>query len=187
MTDATPGPGVSVREAWAQLRARGVGDLSADELEVYRLVMLPASFKRLCLRLDAEVTATARNGVAVVEALELPFGADLGEEVRRARRRAWVDRPNGEPLPRSWSVATEFRVSGRLKLVPGREFSVSGERGRFRFRHAVVTDSGERWIEAWDARGRFRSIRPERVRVVHAKQRLRPTGVPVGARRRARP
>lgn len=154
----------TVRKALAELRGRGLDEVVPEDLEVYRLVMQPASFRQLCHRLDTETTRRQ---------LGLPFGVDVDAEWRADRRRAWVTRPNGEPFPLAWTIHPDYRLPGRLKLTAGREFSVTGERGRFRFRHAVTTDTGECWVEAWDREGRWRSIRPERIRVVHTKTRTR--------------
>jgi hypothetical protein len=156
---------VSVEAAVAELEAGGLAADGADDLEVYRLVMSPAQFKRLqnrlaTLRLQAEP--------------QLPFGADVEADWKRERLEAWAYRPNGEPLPSSWSPRTEVRLPGRLKLVPGREFTVSGIRGRLRFRHGIVTDNGEFWLDGWDSEGRCRSVHPDRVRTVHRKSKTRP-------------
>lgn len=168
----------TIRGALDELRARGLADMTANDLEVYRLVMLPATFQKLCHRLDAEVANLTRDRLRADVCPELPFGADLAGEVAASmaaeRRRQWVARPNGEPYPLTWSIHLEFRLPGRARLMPGREFSVRGERGRFRFRHAVTTDTGETWVDAWDGEGRCRSLRPERIRVVHVKSKVRP-------------
>jgi len=162
--DAAPVAGrVSAREAMAELEAQGLGGMSSSDLEVYQLVMSPAEFARLCARLDRAVTT-----------VELPFGEDLRPAADLERRRQWAHRPNGEPLPRSWTVETECRVPGRLKLIEGREFTATGVRGRLRFRYAIRTVDGEFWIEAFDREGRFRSLAPGRVRRVHAKSKLHP-------------
>ncbi len=165
---------VSARKAMAQLQDRGLGDVCSTDLEVYRLVMLPAEFKRLCNRLDKAVIAHWERTQPDPEPEPLPFGQDLQEAADRERRRQWADRPNGEPLPRSWSVEPECRLPGRLKLVEGREFTATGVRGRLRFRYAIRTTCGEFWIEAFDRDGRFRSLAPGRVRRVHAKSKLHP-------------
>lgn len=60
-------------------------------------------------------------------------------------------------------------VNGR-HLSPGVEFSVRGERGRFRFQEHVLTPDGREWIHAiGGATGvvMFRAFRPDRVRRVH--------------------
>lgn len=160
---APPIDRVSAREAMAELEGQGIGDLSTSDLEVYQLVMSPAEFARLCARLDRAVTTA-----------ELPFGEDLQPAADLERRRQWVHRPNGEPLPRSWAIETECRVPGRLKLVEGREFTATGIRGRLRFRYGIRTTDGEFWIEAFDWDGRFRSLAPGRVKRVHAKSKLHP-------------
>ena len=159
--------------AFQELEASGLGEVCGSDLEVYRLVLLPAEFKRLCNRLDAALADHAKR----TEDLELPFGADLQPEVDRVRRRRWTHRPNGEPLPLSWSVHEVWRIPGRMVLTSGREFTASGVRGRLRFRYTITTDAGECWIEAFDRDGRYRSLSPDRVRTVHRKPKLRPKGL----------
>lgn len=69
----------------------------------------------------------------------------------------------------------ELKVPGRLKLVEGREFTAHGVRGRLRFRRAVKPHDGtEPWVEGFDRDGRWRSIRPDRIRTVHAKAKTSP-------------
>jgi hypothetical protein len=156
-------------KAFEELSATGLDDVSAPDLEVYRLVLLPAEFKRLCVRLDAALADHVNRTVD----LELPFGSDLQHDVDRARRRRWAHRPNAEPLPQSWTVHEVWRIPGRLVLTTGREFTTTGIRGRLRFRYTVTTDSGECWLEAFDRDGRYRSLDPARVRTVHRKPKLR--------------
>jgi len=159
----------------SQLRARGLGEVSAGDLEVFQLVMSPADFKRLCHRLDRALSEHAESQRRAGWAEDgLPFGEDMQAAADLECRRRWVDRPNGEPLPLSWSVEAECRVPGRLKLVEGREFTATGVRGRLRFRYAIRTTDGEFWIEAFDRDGRFRSLDPGRVRRVHSKSKLHP-------------
>lgn len=173
MNDLAPsGERVSVRDAMTQLEGRGLGEVCSTDLEVYRLVMSPAEFKRLCNRLDKAIIAHWEHPRTEPESL--PFGEDLQAAADRERRRQWAHRPNGEPLPRCWAVESECRLPGRLKLVEGREFTAVGVRGRLRFRYAVRTTDGEFWLEAFDRDGGFRSIRPERVKRVHSKPKLHP-------------
>ena len=94
---------------------------------------------------------------------ELPFGVDLSVDLRRLR------------LP----LEPECSLPKRLKLVPGREFTARGVRGRLRFRGVQRNGLGEWWIEAFDCDGRWRSIAPDRVRRVHRKSRTVPVpGLP---------
>lgn len=166
---------VSVDDAMTEVRERGIASVVSADLEVYRLVMSPVEFKRLCNRLDRELAAFhQQQNHASWSDVALPFGADIEADVRRERLESWGDRPNGEPFPLSWTVESECQIPGRLKLVVGREFTVRGVRGRLRFRHAVRTDAGEWWVEGWDLDGRCRSVDPSRVRVVHAKSKVRP-------------
>lgn len=176
MDDLAPvGERVSARDAMADLRVRGLGEVCSGDLEVYQLVMSPAEFKRLCARLDRAIAEHAETQHRAGWSNEgLPFGDDLQEAADRERRRQWADRPNGEPLPRCWTVEETCQVPGRLKLVEGREFTATGIRGRLRFHRAVRTTDGEFWIDAYDIDGRYRSLRPERVKRVHSKSKLHP-------------
>ncbi len=73
-------------------------------------------------------------------------------------------------FPEHWVISEEFRPEGKGLLTPGREFTVTGNRGRCRFRHHVTnTRTGESWVEAWDKYRRFRSFDPSRIRVVHTR------------------
>ena len=172
LNDVAPPAGrVSARDAMSQLTERGLAEVCSGDLEVYRLVMSPAEFKRLCCRLDRAVAAhweQHHSDQADTEVAALPFGEDMQHVADRERRRQWADRPNGEPLPRQWTVLDEVRLPGRLKLVAGREFTATGVRGRLRFRHGIRTTDGEFWVEAFDRDGGFRSIHPDRVRRVHS-------------------
>jgi hypothetical protein len=71
------------------------------------------------------------------------------------------------------TVSTTWRRGNRV-LRPGVEVSISGERGRFRFReHVVNTASGAEWVTVIGPSG-FRSFRPERIKRVHNAAKLRP-------------
>ncbi|MCP4968227.1 MAG: hypothetical protein GY926_23705 [bacterium] len=80
----------------------------------------------------------------------------------------------------------EWKIDGRLKLTPGREFTVQGIRGRLRFSRAVKPHDGTpAWVEGFDRDGRWRSIRTERVRTVHTKTKTTPPpGIPPRKRRK---
>ncbi len=132
-------------EALSELRAAGLDQVGADDLEPYRVVLSPAEFKRLEHRLAAAVAEHWRNHQG-----ELPFGTDMAAE---------------------WTITEEFKLPGRPQLVPGREFSVWGFRGRLVFHRAVTTDSGAMWLEAWDEDDRCRAITPDRVRTIHRTTR----------------
>ena len=160
-------------KALDQLTADGLDQVCSSDLEVYRLVMLPAEFKRLCNRLDAALNQPTQDPDETTSALMLPFGSDLQPSVDRERRRRWAHRPNSEPLPTTWTVHEIWRIPGRMVLVQGREFTATGVRGRLRSRHAIVTTTGNSWVEAFDRDGRYRSLSPDRVRTVHRKSRLR--------------
>lgn len=173
---APDGQRVSAREAMAQIRDRGLDTIESGDVEVYRLVMLPAEFKRLCLRLDralAEHWEQLRHDTAP-EPAGLPFGEDLQPAADAVRRAQWAARPDVVVHPHrgDWAIEDEHQVPGRLKLVGGREFTATGVRGRLRFHHAVRTIDDQVWLEAFDRDGRYRSISPDRVRRVHVKTRM---------------
>jgi hypothetical protein len=72
-----------------------------------------------------------------------------------------------------------LKIDGKALLERGTEFSVKGQRGRFRFVDYVQHASGASWINAYggdrDPRGRrqFRSFDPAHVRTVHRTTELR--------------
>lgn len=70
--------------------------------------------------------------------------------------------------------AETVRLEGRFPLRPGDEVTVTGL-GRCRFRGEVRhTDQGEvAWLNVYDKRSACRSITPERITVVHRKEKLR--------------
>lgn len=174
---ARPGRRVSAREAMAEFRARGLGEVSGSDLEVYRLVMSPVEFKRLCVRLDTALLGWAEHHHRLTWADgELPFGDDLQDAAEAERRRQWTEQPGVVRHPHRWDwvVVPECQVPGRLRLVEGREFTAVGVRGRLRFRYGVRTIDGGFWLEAFDRDGGFRSIDPGRVRRVHRKARMAP-------------
>ena len=74
----------------------------------------------------------------------------------------------------TWVVTDTVRINGRIVEV-GTELSIAGERGRFRFVKHVKTPDVE-WIDVvGGVKGQkaYRSFRPERVRTVHYKNKLR--------------
>ena len=76
-------------------------------------------------------------------------------------------------LHKDCEVVTEYRIHGR-RVTPGTELSIRGERGRYRFRHAVTSPSGAHWIDVVggpESMRRFRSFYPERVKRVHGATR----------------
>lgn len=88
-------------------------------------------------------------------------------------RRARFRKPD-QPHSLNWRVEYTAKIPGRHPLVPGREFKVRGERGRFIFRRFVTnTVTGESWIDASGPGRQFRSIRPDRVSRVHNKKKRR--------------
>ncbi len=178
LNDLAPHPGKALKasEAMKQVEGQGVDQVGADDLELYKLLLSPAEYKRFLHRLDKAVADHWRNlNRSQWTETELPFGTDIDAQMKEDRRQAeWVTRADGEPFPPSWTVTTEYLIPGRLKLIVGREFSVRGLRGRLRFRHAVTTDGGDVWVDGWDTAGRCHSIGIDRVRVVHAKSKVHP-------------
>lgn len=77
-------------------------------------------------------------------------------------------------MPATWNVTTAWKRGSRT-VTPGAEVSIKGQRGRFRFRHHVITTGGAEWIDVVSPVGGFRSFRPDQVRVVHRQRKLRPT------------
>lgn len=77
-------------------------------------------------------------------------------------------------FPTSWTKHETMKINGRI-LEKGSEFSVKGQRGRFRFIAHVVTDKTE-WIDCIGGQKGyevFRSFNPDQVRRVHVKQTMR--------------
>ena len=73
-----------------------------------------------------------------------------------------------------WKYLEEVKINGRI-LVKGTEFSVKGERGRFRFSRYVITSKSE-WIDCIGGpKGyeKMRSFSPSSVRRVHVKRTTR--------------
>lgn len=78
------------------------------------------------------------------------------------------------PLNPNWKIFDQVKVNGRI-LTKNTEFSVKGERGRFRFLKYVVSDKYE-WIDCIGGpKGyeKMRAFSPERVRRVHVKRTMR--------------
>lgn len=76
--------------------------------------------------------------------------------------------------PSTWIKYDEMKLNGRI-LKRGTEFSVKGEKGRFRFIAHVVTDKTE-WIDCVGGQKGYEMLRafsPSRVRRVHVKQMTR--------------
>jgi hypothetical protein len=69
----------------------------------------------------------------------------------------------------TWVYSTEIEVNGR-KVVQGTELKIKGERGRFLFHHQV--DTGETvWVDVFAKTGAHRFFYPERIQVVHVKNK----------------
>jgi hypothetical protein len=82
---------------------------------------------------------------------------------------------NDQPSPikpnAGWEYSTKIQINGR-NIIPGTELKITGERGRFRFIHAVTTQEGNEWIDVWGGPKKAestRSFRVERVKTVHYK------------------
>jgi hypothetical protein len=70
---------------------------------------------------------------------------------------------------------TEVKFNGRW-LRPGVEVSIKGERGRFRFHHLVTAGNGDTYVTVWggpSGHGSWRSFAPDRIKAVHAKEKMR--------------
>lgn len=76
-----------------------------------------------------------------------------------------------------WVISEEIMINGR-HVGRGTEISIRGERGRFRFYKHVVNGDKE-WIDVIDKYKAFRSFRPEQVKRVHWKKKIRPAKKPV--------
>jgi hypothetical protein len=77
-----------------------------------------------------------------------------------------------------WEIHDELQLEGKMRLIPGREFRVRGERGRFVFiRYVYNPEVGEGWIDAQSANPKnraSRSFKIERVTRVHRKVTVHP-------------
>lgn len=84
------------------------------------------------------------------------------------------------PLPEGWERLEELELTGSRALIPGREFKVAGERGTFRFLHAIRSAvTGTTWVTAYggdpDPNGyrAVRSFHPEAITRTLRKSKLR--------------
>ena len=75
-----------------------------------------------------------------------------------------VPRPND-----GWIYSTEIEVNGR-KVVKGTELKIAGERGRFLFNQQIDTGSVV-WVDVYNNRGAHRAFYPDRIKVVHVKNK----------------
>lgn len=76
-----------------------------------------------------------------------------------------------------WIVNQEIMINNR-HVGAGTELSISGERGRFRFIKHVVNGDVE-WIDVVDKFKAIRSFRPDRVKRVHYKNKIKSAKKPV--------
>lgn len=79
-----------------------------------------------------------------------------------------------EEVHPDWIISDSIQINGRYVNV-GTELSIENERGRFRFLKHVQTPTAE-WIDVvGGATGHksYRSFRPDRVKRVHWKNKLR--------------
>jgi hypothetical protein len=82
--------------------------------------------------------------------------------------------PTLEDVHPEWIIFDEIQINGR-NIMSGTEISITSEKGRFRFIKYVKTPSAE-WIDVIGGpKGSkmFRSFRPEQVKTVHWKNKLR--------------
>lgn len=73
-----------------------------------------------------------------------------------------------------WIVSEEMQINGR-NVVVGTELSITNERGRFKFIKYVQTPTAE-WIDVIGGPEKCRmcrSFRPDRVKRVHWKNKMR--------------
>jgi len=73
-----------------------------------------------------------------------------------------------------WVVSEEVQINGR-NVVVGTELSITEERGRFKFLKHVKTPTAE-WIDVIGGPEKYRmcrSFRPDRVKRVHWKTKMR--------------
>ncbi|WP_224768996.1 DUF7246 family protein [Nocardioides ochotonae] len=93
------------------------------------------------------------------------------------RRRKTAPPPPRHDPAAGWIFTTDYVAPSGRHLRPGVEFSVRGERGRFRFLRHVRTETGTEWVEGIGGpKGchQWRSFRPDRIRRVHVKARVMP-------------
>jgi hypothetical protein len=80
--------------------------------------------------------------------------------------------------PNTWLVVTDWSRLGRDVDGGRTELSIHGETGRFRFlRYVYVPGQATAWIDVFGGpagREVLRSFRPERVKTVHRKSKMRP-------------
>lgn len=76
-----------------------------------------------------------------------------------------------------WVMTDSLMINGR-HVSRGTELSIRGERGRFKFFKHVVNGDKE-WIDVIDRFRAFRSFRPDDVKRVHYKNKIRPAKKPV--------
>jgi hypothetical protein len=90
------------------------------------------------------------------------------------RKKSIKETPNASA---HWVVSKEMMINNR-HVGAGTELSISGERGRFRFIKHVVNGDIE-WIDVVDKFKAIRSFRPDRVKRVHYKNKIRPAKKPI--------
>lgn len=77
-----------------------------------------------------------------------------------------------DDLGRKFRRSSDWKHNGRL-VERGTELSIV-KNGRMKFlEHVVNTDSGAEWIDCVDKNKAIRSFRPEQVKRVHYKKKLR--------------
>jgi len=86
--------------------------------------------------------------------------------------------PKEDDPSKNWIINDTTIIHGR-NVEKGTELSIQGERGRFHFlRHVYNPELDVEWIDLIGGKNgvrEFRSFRPERVKRVHWKRKMRPT------------
>lgn len=90
------------------------------------------------------------------------------------RKKSAVETPD---LSAHWVRTDTYMANGR-HIEKGTELSIQGERGRFKFiQHVYNPKSDVEWIDVVGGRKgvkEYRSFRPNRIKRVHYKKKLRP-------------
>lgn len=90
----------------------------------------------------------------------------------RRKKSTDVDQPEVPKPNADWIVTNEYQVNGRW-LKPHTEFTVHGVKGRMVFVSHTQTPTSE-WIDAFSPNKQYRAFRPDRIKTVHTKQKVRP-------------
>ena len=74
--------------------------------------------------------------------------------------------------PGFFQKSQEIKINGRT-VQPGTEITVQGHGRMIFIEHVTNTKTGAGWIDCVDKNKRIRSFRPEAVKRVHYKEKLR--------------